>query len=215
MTDFSARRIMMVDTQVRPSDVTKFPIIAAMLAVPREDYVPEAMREAAYMGGNLDLAQGRVMLEARTLAKMLESLDIQPAERVLHLACGMGYGTAVIVELCAFVTGIEEDGVLASAAQAQLSARGTQRAEVRQGALSAAGKDVYDVILIEGGVEEVGTDLLAQLAEGGRIAAVFMQGALGTVNMGTKVNGRVSWRFAFNASAPVLPSFAARRGFTL
>jgi protein-L-isoaspartate(D-aspartate) O-methyltransferase len=155
------------------------------------------------------------MLEARTLAKMLESLDIQPAERVLHLACGMGYGTAVIAELCAFVTGIEEDGVLASAAQAQLSARGTQRAEVRQGALSAAGKDVYDVILIEGGVEEVGTDLLAQLAEGGRIAAVFMQGALGTVKMGTKVNGRVSWRFAFNASAPVLPSFAARRGFTL
>ena len=116
MTDFSARRIMMVDTQVRPSDVTKFPIIAAMLAVRREDYVPEAMREAAYMGGNLDLAQGRVMLEARTLAKMLESLDIQPAERVLHLACGMGYGTAVIAELCAFVTGIEEDGVLASAA---------------------------------------------------------------------------------------------------
>ena len=113
------------------------------------------------------------------------------------------------------MTGIEEDGVLASAAQAQLSARGTQRAEVRQGALSAAGKDVYDVILIEGGVEEVGTDLLAQLAEGGRIAAVFMQGALGTVKMGTKVNGRVSWRFAFNASAPVLPSFAARRGFTL
>ena len=73
MSDFLARRTMMVDTQVRPSDVTKFPIIEAMLAVPREDFVPAAQREAAYMGENLDLGQGRVLLEPRTLAKMLDA----------------------------------------------------------------------------------------------------------------------------------------------
>lgn len=215
MTDFSARRIMMVDTQVRPSDVTKFPIIAAMLSVPREDYVPAAMREAAYMGGNVDLAPGRVMLEARTLAKMLESLDIQPTDRVLDLACGLGYGTAVIAELCGEVTGVEEDGDLAAAAQAQLLASGTQRAQVRQGNLTQPATEKYDAIVIEGGVEVLGEPVLSQLADGGRIAVIFMQGALGTVKIGTKDKNAVSWRFAFNASAPVLSAFAAKRVFTL
>ena len=66
MSDFLSRRIMMVNTQVRPSDVTKFVIIEAMLAVPREVYVPVAMREAAYMGENIEIAQDRVILEARS-----------------------------------------------------------------------------------------------------------------------------------------------------
>ena len=70
MSDYAARRVMMVDTQVRPSDVTKFPIIAAMLAVPREVYVPRDKREAAYVGENVEIGTGRVMLEARTLAKL-------------------------------------------------------------------------------------------------------------------------------------------------
>ena len=71
MTDFTTRRTMMVDTQVRPSDVTKFTIIDAMLTVAREDFVPRAQREAAYMGENLELGDGRVVLEPRTLAKLL------------------------------------------------------------------------------------------------------------------------------------------------
>ena len=76
MTDFSARRTMMVDTQVRPSDVTKFPIINAMLTVKREDFVPASTRDAAYLGENLDLGGARVLLDPRTLAKMLDALDI-------------------------------------------------------------------------------------------------------------------------------------------
>ena len=96
MTDFSNRRIMMVDTQVRPSDVTKFPIIEAMLAIPREAYVPAAAREAAYMGENLTIGAGRVMLEPRTLAKILDALDIQPTDLVLDVGCGLGYSSAVI-----------------------------------------------------------------------------------------------------------------------
>ena len=75
MSDFSTRRVMMVDTQVRPSDVTKFPIIAAMLSVPRESFVPVAQKEAAYAGLNLVISRNRVVLEARSLAKMLDFLD--------------------------------------------------------------------------------------------------------------------------------------------
>ncbi len=96
MTDFSKRRTMMVDTQVRPSDVTKFPIIDAMLNVAREDFVPTAQREAAYVGENLNLGQGRVLLEPRSLAKMLDVLAIDADELVLDVGCTLGYSTAVI-----------------------------------------------------------------------------------------------------------------------
>ncbi len=215
MIDFSARRVMMVDTQVRPSDVTKFPIIAAMLAVPRELFVPDARREAAYVGGNLPLAPGRVMLEARTLAKMLEALDVQPTDRVLDLACGLGYGTAVIAEIAGDVTGVDDNADLAAAAQTRLTALGTPRARVLHGDLTRTATETFDVIVIEGGVEQIPASVTAQLAQGGRIAALFMQGALGTVKVGTKDAGRINWRFAFNASAPVLQAFVAPRGFTL
>ncbi len=215
MTDFAARRVMMVDTQVRPSDVTKFPIISAMLAVPREDYVPDAKREAAYMGGNVELAPGRVMVEARTLAKMLESLDILPTDRVLDLGCGYGYATAVIADLAAFVVGVESNAGCVTIAQRRAADRQTRRAEIRCQPLMAVNPEMFDAILIEGGVEEISEAVLSQLAEGGRIAAIFMQGALGTVKIGVKHAGQVSWRFAFNASAPVLPEFSAVRGFTL
>ena len=85
MSEFATRRVMMVDTQVRPSDVTKFPIIDAMLSVPRETFVPDDKREVAYVGENLALAPGRVVLEARTLAKLLDALDVQPGDLVLDL----------------------------------------------------------------------------------------------------------------------------------
>lgn len=217
MSDFSTRRVMMVDTQVRPSDVTKFPIIEAMLAVPREVYVPAAKREAAYMGENLDLAPGRVMLEARSLAKMLDALDIQPSETVLDLGCGYGYSAAVIARLAHAVVAVEEDAALAAEAQRRLAAEGVDTAAVAVGPLAAghAKTAPFDVITLQGGVEVVPEALLAQLKEGGRIGAIFMDGALGTAMVGYKIDGKMTWRFAFNATAPVLPGFAKQRAFAL
>lgn len=217
MSDFSARRVMMVDTQVRPSDVTKFPIIEAMLAIPREVFVPAALREAAYMGENVDLAPGRVVLEARTLAKMLDALDIQPDETVLDLGAGLGYSTAVVARMAKSVTAVEENAELAAAAQETLSSHGVGNATVVTGALAAgaAKNGPFDVITLQGGVEIVPDSILAQLKEGGRIGAIFMEGALGTAKVGYKIDGAISWRFAFNATAPVLPGFAATRAFAL
>ena len=95
----------MVDTQVRPSDVTKFPIIDAMLKVARENYVPVAKREAAYLGENLELGEGRIMLEPRTLAKMLDALAINGDELVLDVGCAYGYSSAVIAHMAEVVVG--------------------------------------------------------------------------------------------------------------
>lgn len=218
MSDFSTRRVTMVDTQVRPSDVTKFPIIAAMLHVPREAFVPEASREAAYAGQNLPLAPGRVVLEPRTLAKMLDALDIQPTDRVLVVGAGLGYGAALVAQMAGSVVAVEESESLARAASAALGGldRGARvaltLAPLTQGATEFG---PFDVILIEGGVETVPAGLVGQLVEGGRIAAIFMTGALGVARLGLKQEGAVSWRFAFNATAPVLPGFAAERSFAL
>jgi protein-L-isoaspartate(D-aspartate) O-methyltransferase len=215
MSDFASRRVMMVDTQVRPSDVTKFPIIDAMLSVPRELFVPDDRREAAYVGENLPLGGDRVLLEARTLAKLLDALDLRPGEMVLDLGCGLGYSTAVIARLAGTVVGVEDDEAMASEAQRLLSMEGVDNALVLSGPLVAGGvrHAPYDAIILQGGVEMVPDAVIAQLKDGGRIGAVFMDGPLGVARIGYKSDGQVTWRAMFNAAAPVLDGFRKARAF--
>ena len=216
MTDYSSRRVTMVDTQVRPSDVTKFPIIAAMLSVLRENFVPDARREAAYVGANIPLADRRVVLEARSLAKILDFLDIKPGQRVMDLGAGLGYGAAILRALGADVVAVEE-GAMAPTARQRLDAAGCQDVNLVTAPLTsgAPAQGPYDAILLQGAVEAVPEAILAQLKEGGRIGAIFMEGALGVVRIGHKQDGVVAWRYAFNATAPVLPGFEAQRAFVL
>lgn len=216
MTDFAARRTMMVDTQVRPNDVTKFPIIEAMLAIPREQFVPAPRREAAYIGENLDIAPGRVMLEPRTLAKLLDALDVTSGDLVLDIGCGLGYSAAVIGRMAEAVVVLEEEG-LAAQAEAALAQLGADNVAVVAGPLAggAAKHGPYDVIIIEGAAEQVPQAILDQLKEGGRIGCLFMEKALGVARIGRKIDGQVTWRYAFNAAAPVLPGFAEEKEFAL
>ena len=209
MPDFTARRTMMVDTQVRPSDVTKFPIIEAMLAVPREVFVPDAKREAAYMGENMALGDGNYLLEPRTLAKMLDALDIQGDELVLDIGSGFGYSAAVIAQMAEAVVAVDSDEQRAGEAQTLLSDSGADNVIMHVGPLAdgAAGHGPYDVITVQGGVEDVPAALLDQLKDGGRIACLFMEGALGAMRVGYKIDGQINWRFTFNAGAPVLAGF--------
>lgn len=207
----------MVDTQVRPSDVTKYPLIAAMLAVPREDFVPAAKREAAYVGDHIDLGNGRVMLDPRTFAKMLEVLDVQPDELVLHLGAGLGYGAAVMARMTQAVVALEEIGALADEAETTLGQLGVDNVAVVTGPLVAgdARNAPFDAILIEGGVQHLPDAILTQVKEGGRIVCIFIEGRMGTAQVGYKIDGNMSWRSAFDATAPILPGFARHRAFTL
>jgi len=217
MTDFAARRHTMVDTQVRPSDVTKFPIIDAMLKIQRENFVPDTYREVAYVGDLIDLGGGRCLLEPRTLAKMLDALNISNDEMVLDIAPAYGYSTAVAARMAQLVVGVEEDEAMAAEAQSNLAEADIDNAVIHVGPLAqgAAEHGPYDVIMIQGGVERVPDGLLDQLKDHGRIACLFVEGNLGTVKIGRKAGGKVSWRHAFNASAPVLPGFAAECAFSL
>jgi protein-L-isoaspartate(D-aspartate) O-methyltransferase len=217
MTDFAERRRMMVDTQVRPSDVTKYPIIEALLAVAREDFVPDAQREAAYADRNMDLGDNRTLIEVRTLAKMLDALDIKGDELVLDVGCGFGYSTAVTARMAQMVIGVEEDESMSADAQSQLAEAGADNAIIHVGPLTegAAEHGPYDVIMVQGGVEVLPDSLLSQLKDGGRIAVIFMSGALGEVKVGYKRGDQISWRFEFNAGAAVMPGFERAAAFAL
>lgn len=217
MTDFATLRTTMVDTQVRPSDVTKYPIIDAMLSVPREKFVPDAKRECAYVGEHVELGNGRVVLDARVLAKMLDSLDIQKYELVLDLGCAMGYSSAVIARMAEAVVAVEEDEALAKEAASVLSETGADNVIVETGAIAkgAAQHGPYDVVILQGGVENLPEEILSQVKENGRICAIFLDGALGVVRIGYKIDGAVTWRMVFNGTAPVLPGFEKRAEFAL
>lgn len=216
MADYTAARTMMVDCQVRPSDVTRYPIIEAMLNVPRELYVPSAMKSVAYAGNHIDLEDGRVVLDPRVFAKILDGVALSGGDLVLDLGCGLGYSTAVIAQVAEAVIAIEPDEAMAADAAATLAAQGVDNAVVTAGPLTEgdAAHGPFDLILIGGGVEQIPDSLLSQLKPGGRIGAIFVSGPSGRVMIGTRADdgtgpnpARIAWHHAFDATAPVLSGF--------
>jgi protein-L-isoaspartate(D-aspartate) O-methyltransferase len=171
------------------------------------------------VGENLAIAPNRVILDPRTLAKMLDLLDLRPGEAVLDIGCGLGYSSAVAARMAAAVVGVEEIAALAEEAETTLAREGVDNATVVCAPLAegAARHGPYDVIIIQGGVEQVPEAVIAQLRPGGRIVAPFMRGALGVVRIGHKPagGGVLSWRDAFHGAAPVLPGYARDREFSL
>lgn len=217
MTGFSASRIVMVDSQIRPSDVTKFPIIEAMLHVPREQYVPDDKRDIAYSESSIEVYPKRRMLEPRTFAKLLDALDITPDDVVLDIGCGLGYSTAVITRLASAVIALEQVEELSNDAQECLSNENVDNAAVIAGPLEEGSfkHGPYDVIIIEGGVEHIPHTLIDQLKEGGRIGAIFMKATVGYARIGYKTNNNINWRTVFDANAPILEGFKIPHEFSL
>jgi protein-L-isoaspartate(D-aspartate) O-methyltransferase len=217
VTDYKTRRKIMVDTQIRPSDVTKFPIIDAFLSVPREKFVPDGKREAAYIGENFQIGPSRIILEPRTLAKLLDALDIHNDELVLDVGSGLGYSSAVISLIAQVVIAVEDDSSLASEAAEILSEIGMDNVVVQVAKLEDGAPEhgPYDVIILQGGVEEIPTSILKQLKNGGRIGAIFIEKGLGTAKIGFKLNNTITWRYSFNAAAPILQGFFKQKDFAL
>ncbi|MGP6087909.1 protein-L-isoaspartate O-methyltransferase family protein [Antarctobacter jejuensis] len=217
MTDFATRRRMMVDTQVRPSDVTEFPIIDAMLTVPREAFVPRDRVEAAYASEHVDLGEGRVLLDPRVFAKLLDALNLSNRDLVLDIGAGYGYSSAVIARIAEAVVAVEDDEARAGEAENLMAEHHADNVILHNGPLAAGAPEhgPYDAIIVEGGVEVLPDTLIDQLKEGGRMAVIFMENALGTVRIGHKLDGKMSWRYSFNGTAPVIEGFEKTAEFAL
>ena len=214
MIDFTAARTAMVDSQVRPSDVTQYPIIDAMLETERERYVPLSQQDVAYVGEHLSFGEDRVLLDPRVFAKMLSEVQITPADLVLDVGCGYGYSAAVLSRLSAAVVAVESDETALREAAQSLEASGIDTVVLHPGPLAegAAEHGPYDVILVEGAIAQFPQALTDQLREGGRAIAIFQEGALGQVRFGRKVGGDMVWNTMFDATAPILPGFEGAPG---
>jgi protein-L-isoaspartate(D-aspartate) O-methyltransferase len=145
-------------------------------------------------------------------------LNIRDNELVLDLGCGLGYSAAVIARMAEAVVAVEDrTRRWRPRPRSVLSGAGADNVAVICAPLTegAPKHGPYDVITVQGGVEQVPETIGAQLKEGGRIVCLFMEGALGVVRVGWKRDGQLAWRDAFNAAAPVLPGFERQREFTL
>jgi protein-L-isoaspartate(D-aspartate) O-methyltransferase len=183
--------------------------------VPREDFLPAALKPVAYLGEHVPLAPGRVLLDPRVFAKLLDALDPGPGDLVLDLGCGLGYSTAVVARMAEAVVALESDPAMAAEAEALLGAHGVDNAVVQAGPLDegVAEHGPFDAILVEGAIETLPHKIEAQLKVGGRIAAIFAEGAGGQARLGLRTPQGIAWRRIFDATAPVLPGFAATKAF--
>ena len=214
MSDFASQRKTMVDNQIRTVDVTDHAVIDAFGSVGRETFVPAALRELAYIDRPVAVAPGRFVMQPAPLAKLIQLAAPQPGEKVLIVGGNTGYSAAIVAALGAEVVMLEEDADLAAKAEAALADRGVT---VVRGALAAgcAAKGPYDLVVFDGSIEVMPEAFVAQLRDGGRIAAVEGAGQTGRATVTVKSGGSVSSRFAFNIPARPLPGFAAVRAFAL
>jgi protein-L-isoaspartate(D-aspartate) O-methyltransferase len=210
MSGFSTARLKMVDGQVRPSDVTDIRILDAMLAVPREAFVPENKRALAYLDLDLDVSEGqakRFLIKPVVLAKMLQAAEIKQTDRVLVVGCATGYAAAVIAQFAGQVTATESDSALAAKATAVLAQNGCGNVGVRM--VAAADGDPangpYDVIVLNGATEIVPERLYGQLQDGGRLVGVFAMSQPQRATIVTSSHGDFGSRALFDAAVPVLP----------
>ena len=211
MSGFATARQKMVDGQVRPSDVTDIRILDAMLAVPREAFVPESKKALAYLDLDLDVSEGgapkRFLIKPVTLARMLQAAEIKQADRVLVVGCATGYAAAVIARLADQVSATESDSALAAKAQTILANNGCGNVAVRPAAAAdgdSAGAP-YDVIVLNGATEIAPERLCAQLRNGGRLVGVFATSQPARATIVTASHGDFGHRTLFDAAAPVLP----------
>jgi protein-L-isoaspartate(D-aspartate) O-methyltransferase len=213
MSGFATARQKMVDGQVRPSDVTDNRIIDAMLAVPREAFVPPSQRALAYLDLDLDVSEAgaakRFLIKPVVTAKMLQAAEIGSTDSVLVVGCASGYTVAVVARLASRVTATEGDPALAAKAKEALAGLGVGNVTVRVAAAPEGdpAEAPYDVIVVNGATEVVPQGLYRQLKDGGRLVGVFAMTQPQRATIVTCSQGDFGNRALFDAAVPVLPGF--------
>jgi len=215
MFDASTARRLMVDGQIRTADVTDAALLDAMLAVPREQFLPPALAQLAYLDADIAIGKGRALLRPMTLAKLIQAARIRAGELVLDIGCATGYSTAILARLGASVVGLEEDADLATAAKTALAASSVANAEIVIGPLSAgwAAAAPYDVILLNGAAEIVPETLGRQLKPEGRLVGVGGRPPAAKAMIYRVIEASLVGRPIFDAAAGLLPGFMAPPSF--
>ena len=215
MTDYAAARLTMVQNQLLPNRLTDAGVTAAMLAVPRERFVPESLAGVAYLDEDIPLGRGRYLMEPRVFARLLQAAEIEEDDVVLDVGCGNGYSSAVISHLAGAVVALEEDGDLARAAGELLAELERDNVAVVSGPLRDGhpGQGPYDVIFVNGSIEAPPEVLVDQLSDAGRLVCVVGGARIGRATLVARRGETGDARPLFDAAVPPLPGFARAAGF--
>jgi protein-L-isoaspartate(D-aspartate) O-methyltransferase len=209
MQDFALARRQMVDSQLRPEGVTDRGVLAAMGSVERERFVPQTARALAYFDRPIKIAEGRAMMPPAALGRLLSELAPQAGERALVVGSGTGYSAAILRAIGAEVVALESNEALAATANA--SGIETVVGDLTKGWAKGA---PYDLILIDGAVEEVPEALIKQLAPDGRLAAALLDRGIARLVIGRVAGGALGLRTIADADVEILPGFERPRAFT-
>jgi protein-L-isoaspartate(D-aspartate) O-methyltransferase len=227
LSQSALRRRTMVECQIRTFDVTDQQVLARMLDVPRENFLPEELAPLAYSDIGLQLkpaepgGERRTLLPPFVLARLIQAAGVSSADNVLDVAPGSGYSSALLAGLAGRVVALESDHALYRALRSNLDAYGLRNVRTVLGPLAkgAPAEAPFDLILINGAVEASLDALFAQLKEGGRLLAIKRlphdpTGRAGKAVRYEKIRGATGYRVLFDASSPVLKAFRNSEEFT-
>jgi len=229
MTDFKRARENMVDSQIRPNGVRDPDLLRALYRTPREAFVPSSLRALSYAEQHLPIKklngggrETRYLMSPMMLARLIALLRPQATDVALDVGCCTGYSTAILAGICESVVALESDPELVTSATENLANLGIDNAAVVERPLAEGYPEEapFDLILINGGVDEVPKALLDQLGEGGRLAVILhkptaaVDDTFGHAYLYEKVEGWVSGQLEFNGGAPLLPGFRRQRNFS-
>jgi len=221
MTDYAHQRQAMVEGQLRVNDVTDQRILAAMLELPREKFVPAARVDLAYVDEDIPLRAtsggkpGRYLIEPMVLGRLVQTLSLSPNDHVLDVGTASGYSAALLARLAGSVVALEEDAEFVPIATRLLASLGATNAKVVSGKLSAGAphEGPYDAILFEGSVEIVPPAIIDSLKDGGRLVAIVGSGRAAKAMLYLRTGKVVGKRPVFDAAISPLPGFAAPKEF--
>ena len=188
----------------------------ALAVLPREKFVPKAMKGVAYVDEAIDIGKGRYLMEAWVLARLLEAAEVQPDDVALLIGCGSGYEAAVMSYLAGSVVALETNKTLIKHANETLAELTIDTVAIVEGGLvhGYERQSPYDVILINGAVPDVPERLGNQLGEGGRLVAIVGNGAYGKGTLVTRYNDTITAHEIFDAGTPTLPGFEKKSIFS-
>lgn len=215
--DFGATRRNMIECQLIPGGIVDESLLAAMSIVPRERFVPDALEAVAYVDEDLAVGGGRYLLEPIVLAGLIQLAEVGPSDVVLDIGSGTGYAVAVLSQLAGTVFALENEPSLAARAgdlHAELAPDNVVPVECAL-ADGCAEHAPFDVILIEGAVEEIPPAIFDQLGEGGRVVAVVLEDGVGRMTLVHRIEGHFSRRTAGDANIPLLEEFRRPPDFVL
>ncbi|MEP9360631.1 protein-L-isoaspartate O-methyltransferase [Sphingomonas sp. KR3-1] len=212
-TRFEVMRHAMVASQLRTNAVNDVRIVEAMAALPREDFLPEAHREIAYRDTLLPLAGGRRHNSPLATGRLLTAAEVRPTDKVLLIGATGGYAAALLAGLAKSVVAVEEDVALAALARTALAAYANVEPVEGPFAAGHATEAPYDLLVIDGAVEELPAALLAQLAPGARVVTGVLDRGVTRLAAGRVTEGGFGLTDFLDIECAVLPGFERLRTF--